>query len=103
LRRLLVPACAFQDQLKAIAHCAARANAMSFEPGDLHVRQGGDGELRLRLEQVQHGKKISRQQEAQDLAPAVGQLNVPVGPACAEDENLLGDLVTADDLLAWTR
>jgi hypothetical protein len=93
----------FQHQLQAIAHCAARANARPFEPGDLDVGQGGDGELRLRLEQVQDRKKISGQQEAKDLAPAIGKLDISVGPACAEHENLLSGLIADDDLVAGAR
>jgi hypothetical protein len=97
---MFVPASVFEDQLKAIAHRAVCANAGSFEPGDLHVRQGSDGELQLRLEQVQDREQIAGQQEAQDLPAAVGKLNVSVGPTRAKDENVLRGLIAGDDLFA---
>jgi hypothetical protein len=59
--------------------------------------------LKLRLKQIQKREEISGQQEAQDLAPAVGKLNVSVGPARAENEYLLYDLIAGNDLLAGTR
>jgi hypothetical protein len=93
---------AFHAAEKAIAHRCANSLSRSFEPAHLHVGQCRNRELRLRIEDADHGEQVSRQQKAQNLPATVAEFDEAIGPAGAEDEDLRRCIVTGGDSFAGT-